>query len=90
MRNNLPPLNYAILKLFADGAERCACDVIDELKADYSSYKLLSPEGVGEALATAKENELLEETRFELAPDDTLVTYYRATEFGKETIEKYI
>ena len=64
--------------------------MIDELKADYSGYKLLSPEGVGEALATAKENELLEETRFELAPDDTLVTYYRVTEFGKETIEKYI
>lgn len=90
MRNNLPPLNYAILKLFADGAERCAQDVIGELRADYGSYKLLSPEGVGEALATAKENELLEETRFELAPDDTLVTYYRVTEFGKEAIEKYI
>ncbi len=90
MKNNLMPLYYAIIKHFMDEKEYCAQDVIDSLAPNYSNYKLLNRKDVEEALATAKENGLLEESNYDLDNEGNLRIYYRVTEFGKEMIGKYL
>ncbi|MCL2699164.1 MAG: hypothetical protein FWE68_02535 [Defluviitaleaceae bacterium] len=84
------PLNYAILKHFTTVKEACAEDVIDALKSDYASHKLLKRDAVIEAIMTAEANGLLEETRYEMGADGNLRLYYHAHAEGKETINKYI
>ena len=59
------PLYYSMLLLFKDGKERCVNDVINELKGEYSGFKMLKFNSVQEGLMTAKENGLLDETRFD-------------------------
>ena len=61
MKNNLPPLYYAIIGQFKDDAEHCAADIVAALESDYAGYKLLTNKDVEEALATAKENGILDE-----------------------------
>ena len=90
MANNLIPLYYAIVKLFLDEAERSTDDVIAALSSDYGSYKMLGPKDVDEALATAHENGLLDETRCDLNDADELRIYYRITEFGADMIKRYL
>lgn len=90
MSNNLMPLHYAIIKHFESGAEDCAEGVVCALASNYGSYKLLTCADVDEALATAHENGLLEETRCDLGANDTLQIYYRATEFGIDMMRRYI
>lgn len=83
------PLYYAIIRLFLDGRHRSASNVIDDLKPLYGSYKLLSLKDVDEALATAKENGLLDEVDYSLSSGN-LVVMYGLTEFGRSMIEKYL
>ena len=90
MRKTLIPLHYAIVKHFMDGQEDCAAGVVDALKPDYGDYKMLTLKDVEEALATAKENGILDETRCDLDSNDELVIYYRVTDFGKDMIGRYI
>ncbi len=58
---NAEPLYYAIIRLFADGCERTSENVLAELEPTYGSRKLFTLKGIDEALATARENGLLEE-----------------------------
>lgn len=88
--NKLIPLYYAIIKHFLDGREDCAQGVIAALEPLYQGYKMLNLKDVEEALATARENGLLEETRTELDPADELRIYYQVTEFGRTMMERYI
>ena len=90
MGNNLVPLYYAILKLFLDNEKRCAQDVIDALEPDYGGYKLLIPKDVEEALATAKENGLLDEVDCDIDANGTLLINYRINSFGEDMISRYI
>ena len=60
------PLNYAILLYFTKHAEGHADSVIEELRPDYGSYRAFKKKGVIEALMTAKENGILEETGAEI------------------------
>ena len=55
------PLYYAIMRHFADGKPDCAEGVMQDLRTDYGSYKLFTRKDIEEALATAKENGLLNE-----------------------------
>lgn len=87
---NLEPLYYAIVRHFMTGEEDCAEGVIDALKSDYGTYKLLTYKGVEEALTTAKENGILDECRFDLDEKGRLVVYYQITEFGSDMIRAYI
>lgn len=84
------PLNYAILKYFTTVKEACADDVIEALKGDYGSFRALKRAAVIESIMTGEANGLLEETRFEMAPNGELKVYYRAHEEGAATINKYI
>jgi len=88
--NKLIPLYYAIIKHFLDGKEDCAQGVIAALDPLYHGYKMLNLKDVEEALATARENGLLEETRSELDPVDELRIYYQVTDFGRDMMERYI
>lgn len=90
MSNDSLPLYYAIIKHFENGTEDCAQGVVTALEPEYSGYKLLSINDVAEALATAKENGILEETAYTIDSNKQLVTNYSLTEFGKELINKYI
>lgn len=90
MSNDSLPLYYAIIKHFENGTEDCAQGVVTALEPEYSGYKLLSINDVAEALATAKENGILEETAYTIDGNKQLVTNYSLTEFGKELINKYI
>lgn len=84
------PLYYAIVKHFMSGQEDCAAGVVDALKPDYCGYKMLTLKDVEEALATAKENGILDETRCDLDSNDDLIIYYCVTDFGKDMMSRYI
>ena len=56
----MKPLNFAILKLFTDGAERSPEDVIEALKPEYGGFKALNKPEVLTSLMTAESNGLLE------------------------------
>ena len=90
MSNELMPLYYAILKQFMDDREHSVQDVIDALKPDYGGYKLLTKKDVEEALDTAKENGLLDETRCDLDESGALRIYYQVNDFGRDMIDRYI
>lgn len=90
MANELMPLYYAIVKHFTGGAEYCAEDVITALKPLYGGYKLLTRKAIEEALATAKENGLLDESNYGLDDAGGLRVYFRVTDFGLDMIERYI
>lgn len=90
MKNNLPPLHYAIIECFSHGEELSANDVIAALKEDYSGYKLLNDKGVDEALATSRENGLLEETKIDVDGDGRLRIFYKMTAFGTDMVRRYL
>lgn len=90
MSNTSLPLYYAIIKHFENGIEDCAQGVVTALEPKYSGYKLLTINDVAEALATAKENGILEEISYEIDSNKNLVTNYRLTEFGKDMIERHL
>ena len=90
MSNELMPLYYAIMKEFMDGAEHDAQGVVDALSPLYGGYKLLTLKDVAEALATAKENGLLDEVDWDLDEAGGLRVYYQVTDFGRDMIDRYI
>ena len=90
MSNDLIPLYYAIVKQFVDGEKHCAADVVSALEPAYGDYKLLTLKDVEEALATAKENGLLDEVDFDLDDAGELRIYYQVNEFGRDMIDRYI
>lgn len=83
------PLTYAIILLFLDGRQRCAQDIISELKPVYLDHKLLTVPDVAEMLATAKENGLLDETGYE-ASGEELQLLYRINEYGRSMASRYL
>ena len=89
MSNELP-LYYAIMKHFTNGKPDCAEGVMRDLAASYSAYKLFTRKDIDEALATAKENGLLDECDWEIDDNNELRTYYVANDFGKDMIARYI
>ena len=89
MGNGLAPLHYAIIEHFVDGCEDCAAGVVEALAPDYGDYKMLTLHDVEEALATAKENGILDETRYALDCAGELVVYYRISDFGKGMVGRY-
>ena len=90
MKNNLPPLHYAIIECFNHGEELSANDVIAALKEDYSGYKLLNNKDVDEALATSRENGLLEETKVDVDDEGRLRIFYKMTAFGTDMVHRYL
>ena len=90
MANELMPLYYAIMKQFMDGEEHSAQDVIDALTPDYGGYKLLTRKDVEEALDTAKENGLIDESSCDLDEGGELRIRYRVNDFGRDMIDRYI
>lgn len=87
---NAEPLYYAIIRLFADGYERTSENVLAELEPVYGSRKLFTLKGIDEALATARENGLLEETSYGISESGDLVVGYTIAEFGEEAVAKYL
>lgn len=75
---------------FENGAIDDAKGVVEVLSKDYASYKLLNAKDVSEALATAKENCILEEAGYTIDANDGLVISYRMTGFGKEMASRYL
>lgn len=87
---NAEPLYYAIIRLFADGCERTSENVLAELEPVYGSRKLFTLKGIDEALATARENGLLEETSYGISESGDLAVGYTIAEFGEEAVVKYL
>ena len=77
MSNQLMPLYYAIIKQFMDGREYSAETIMAALKDHYGSYKLFTRKDTEEALATAKENGLLEESSYSLDEKGKLLIGFR-------------
>lgn len=86
----MKPLNYAILKYFTKVDEACADDVILALKPDYGSFRGLKKAAVIDAIMTAEQNGLLEETRYDLDENGELRVFYHAHDEGAATINNYI
>ena len=89
MSNELP-LYYAIMKHFAHGKPDCTEGVMRDLATSYSTYKLFTRKDINEALATAKENGLLDECDWKIDDDGELQTFNIANDFGKDMIRRYI
>jgi len=89
-RSDLIPLYYAIMKHFVDGGQYCTADVMAALDSLYGGYKLLTRKDVDEALATAKENGLLDESGYNLDEAGELRIFYQVNDFGADMIERYI
>ena len=90
MANDLMPLYYAIVKQFMDGKEYAADDIVKVLSPDYGDYKLLTHKDVEEALSTAKENGLLDESSYDLDDSGELRVHFRVNDFGRDMIGRYI
>lgn len=90
MANELMPLYYAIIKQFMDGREYAAEDVVAALSPRYGGYKLLNVKDVAEALATAKENGLLDESSYAIDDAGALKVFFQVTDFGRDMIARYI
>ncbi len=88
--DELMPLYYAIIKHFEDGKRDCAQGVVSSLAPAYHGHKLLNVKDVSEALATAKENGLLDEVDCALDADGELAISYAITDFGADMVRKYI
>lgn len=86
----LPPLYYAIVLHFLDGRTDDASGVVEVLGGDYGGYRLLNAGGVEEALATARENGLLEEAGYRLDEGGELRIDYEMTEFGRDMVQRYL
>lgn len=84
------PLNYAILKYLTSVPRACTENVIDALREEYSSFKMLNMKSTQEALMTAEQNSLLEEDGYELDANENLHIYYRVTDYGQKMINQYI
>ena len=89
MSNELP-LYYAIMKHFENGKPDCTEGVMHDLATSYSSYKLFTRKDIDEALATAKENGLLDECDWEIDANGELQTFYIANDLGRDMIQRYI
>lgn len=90
MGDSLPPLHYAIVMHFEDGTEDDASGVVRALSGSYSGYRLLNEHDVAEALATTKENGILEEAGYGVDAKGELVVSYRMSEFGKKMVKRYL
>jgi len=84
------PLNYAILKLFEDGAEIDVQGVMAKLEKDYSGFRAFKTKAVNESLMSAEKNGLLDESNWELDNQGELHVYYKVTEYGVDMIKGYI
>ncbi|KOA48836.1 hypothetical protein BAAM0483_06875 [Bifidobacterium animalis subsp. animalis MCC 0483] len=88
--NGKQPLYYAIMLHFASGETDCASGVINSLKNGYANHKQLESSNVDEALATAKENGLLDEAGSDVDKDGKLRIWYQMNPFGKQMVDKYV
>ena len=61
-----------------------------DLASSYSAYKLFTRKDIDEALATAKENGLLDECGWKIDDNGELQTFYIANDFGEDMIQRYI
>lgn len=84
------PLYYAIMLHFMDGADHAARDVAAALSNVYAGRRQLAPRGMEEALATARENGLLDEAGHRIGERGELETSYRISGFGRETVARYL
>ncbi|MDY2776781.1 MAG: hypothetical protein SOU51_00115, partial [Collinsella sp.] len=84
------PLYYAIIMHFMDGGAHDAAKVVRALEPVYGSYKLLTVRDVAEALATAKENGLLDEAGYGVDANGELRIDYRINDFGRDMVERYL
>jgi DNA-binding PadR family transcriptional regulator len=84
------PLNYAILLYFTNHAEGDADEVMTALASEYSSYRTFKKPAVIEALMTAKENGILDESRVELDGDGELKVWYQLADEGAKLIKRFL
>ena len=82
-------LNFAILKYFTSHDEADADIVMEALKPEYGNFRAFKKKAVVESLMSAKENGLLDETRFAVEGDNLRV-FYRANEYGRGMIDGFI
>lgn len=86
----MKPLNYAILHFFTKVEKASVDDVMEGLKADYSSFKAFNRESIINALMTAEQNGLIEEIEVDLDENEELVIFYQMNDESKQTIYKFI
>lgn len=84
------PLNYATLKYFTTVDEASVDDVMENLKADYSTFTAFKRDRMQEALMTAEKNGLISETRVDLDDNGDLRVFYGADAEQRDTINSYI
>lgn len=86
----MKPLYYAIMKYMTKVDKASNLDVINALKNEYGTFKMLRPEAVEEALMTAKANGILDEAGVELEEENKLSIFYKVTDYGREMINRFI
>lgn len=84
------PLFFAVIDHFSGGATDDAEGVVASLRPAYAHDRQLSAGSVSEALATAKENGLLDEVGSALDERGVLRVYYAMNDFGRQMADRYI
>lgn len=84
------PLNYAILKYVTKVEKASAQEIVDALKGEYGTHRMLKKSAVLDSLMTAEKNGLLEEAGYELDSQGELVIYFSAPEECAAAINSYI
>ena len=84
------PLNYAILRCVLEDGPCDADDVIARLAPEYGRRRAFRRPAVVEALMTANQNGILEETDASLSDEGALLIQYRVTDYGAALMRRFL
>lgn len=86
----LLPSRTAVLNQMYDHQEVDVAQIMAELKPQYGQEKQFNEKMYLEHLMALEANGLAELTRYDLDENEELVIYYKITDEGKETVDKYV
>jgi drug/metabolite transporter (DMT)-like permease len=84
------PLNYAVLRRVAEQGTADADGLMNALAASYGERRVFRRELIGEALAAAEKNGVLEVSGIGLNSDGQVAIHYKTTPTGQTMIERFI
>jgi drug/metabolite transporter (DMT)-like permease len=86
----LLPLNYALLRQVAQAGQADADSLMASLAADYRGQRAFERRAIGDALAAAEKNGVIEVSGVARSADGQIAFQYRPTPTGKAMIERFI
>ncbi|MEI5988957.1 hypothetical protein [Enterococcus crotali] len=86
----LLPSRTAVLNQMYDQREIDVAQIMEELKPQYGQEKQFNEKMYLEHMMALEANGLVELTSYDLDANDKLVIYYKITDEGRATVDKYV